>query len=48
MGSEAQVVEQGSLYFKILCLGLGLIFLDGVLYNALSAAGDTKSSLYNI
>lgn len=46
MGSEAQVIEQGSLYFKILCLGLGLIFLDGLLYNALSAAGDTKSSLY--
>ena len=46
MGAEPEVVEQGSLYFQILCLGLGLIFLDGLLYNALSAAGDTKSSLY--
>lgn len=46
MGSEADVVEQGALYFEILSLGLVLIFIDNLLYNALSAAGDTKSSLY--
>jgi len=46
MGSEADVVEQGSLYFEVLSLGLVLIFIDNLLYNALSAAGDTKSSLY--
>lgn len=46
MGSQADVVEQGSLYFKILSLGLVVIFIDTLLYNALSAAGDTKSSLY--
>ena len=46
MGASALVVEQGSLYFKILCLGLVFIFIDSLLYNALSAAGDTKSSLY--
>lgn len=46
MGSEADVVEQGSIYFEILSLGLVLIFIDNLLYNALSAAGDTKSSLY--
>lgn len=46
MGSAPDVVEQGSLYFKILSLGLVLIFIDNLLYSALSAAGDTKSSLY--
>lgn len=46
MGAEADVVEQGSLYFKILSLGIVVIFIDTLLYNALSAAGDTKSSLY--
>lgn len=46
MGSEADVIEQGSLYFKILSLGIVVIFIDNLLYNALSAAGDTKSSLY--
>ena len=46
MGAEAEVVYQGSLYFKILCLGIVFIFIDSLLYNALSAAGDTKSSLY--
>ena len=46
MGSETEVVEQGSLYFKILSLGMIVIFIDALLYNALSAAGDTKSSLY--
>jgi len=46
MGAEAEVVEQGSLYFQILSLGIVVIFIDNLLYNALSAAGDTKSSLY--
>lgn len=46
MGASASVVEQGSLYFKIISLGLVVIFIDSLLYNALSAAGDTKSSLY--
>lgn len=46
MGAEAQVVHQGTLYFKILSLGIVFIFLDSLLFNALSAAGDTKSSLY--
>ncbi|MFA7499717.1 MAG: MATE family efflux transporter [Sulfurimonas sp.] len=46
MGAEADVVEQGTLYFKIISLGLVVIFIDTLLYNALSAAGDTKNSLY--
>ena len=46
MGASVEVVEQGSLYFKILALGIVVIFIDSLLYNALSAAGDTKSSLY--
>ncbi len=46
MGSTPDVVLQGSAYFKILSLGIVVIFIDNLLYNALSAAGDTKSSLY--
>ena len=46
MGATPDVVEQGSIYFKILSLGIVMIFIDNLLYNALSAAGDTKSSLY--
>jgi len=46
MGATPEVVEQGSIYFKILSLGIVVIFIDNLLYNALSAAGDTKSSLY--
>lgn len=46
MGSEADVIEQGSMYFKILSLGIVVIFIDNLLYNTLSAAGDTSSSLY--
>ena len=46
MGAEPEVVQQGSMYFKILSLGIVVIFIDTLLYNALSAAGDTKSSLY--
>jgi len=43
MGAQAEVVAQGSAYFKILACGIVVIFIDS---NALSAAGDTKSSLY--
>ena len=46
MGATPAVVEQGGTYFKILSLGIIVIFLDTLLYNALSAAGDTKNSLY--
>jgi len=46
MGATKEVVEQGSVYFKILSLGIIFIFIDNLLYNALSAAGDTKNSLY--
>ena len=46
MGSSPDVIAQGSIYFKILSLGIVMIFIDNLLYNALSAAGDTKSSLY--
>ncbi|MBE0515444.1 MAG: MATE family efflux transporter [Sulfurimonas sp.] len=46
MGAKEDVVEQGALYFKIISLGIVFIFIDTLLYNALSAAGDTKNSLY--
>ena len=46
MGATPEVVKQGGIYFRILSLGVIVIFLDNLLYNALSAAGDTKSSLY--
>lgn len=45
MGSSDEVVILGSEYFRILSLGMGLIFLDTLAYSALSAAGDTRSSL---
>ncbi len=45
MGSGDAVIKLGSSYFKILCLGMGLIFLDALAYNVLSSAGDTRSSL---
>jgi putative MATE family efflux protein len=46
MGASAEIVEAGGSYFRIISLGIVVIFLDTLLYNALSAAGDTKSSLY--
>lgn len=46
MGAQSDVVALGGAYFKILSLGIVMIFIDNLLYNALSAAGDTKSSLY--
>ncbi len=45
MGSDAEVRALGSGYFQILCLAMGFIFLDTLAYSALSAAGDTRSSL---
>jgi putative MATE family efflux protein len=46
LGAETEIVELGTAYFKILSLGMVVIFLDALLFNALSASGDTKSSLY--
>ncbi len=46
MGASEGVISQGSMYFKILSLGIVVIFIDNLLFNALSAAGDTSSSLY--
>lgn len=46
MGAQDDVVELGGAYFQILSLGIVVIFIDNLLYNALSVAGDTKSSLY--
>jgi len=46
MGASPDVVEQGTLYFKVISLGVIVIFIDNLLYNSLSAAGDTTSSLY--
>ncbi len=46
MGAQPDVVELGGAYFQILSLGIVMIFIDNLLYNALSAAGDTSSSLY--
>ncbi len=46
MGASSGVVAAGASYFRVLVLGISLIFLDNLLYNALSAAGDTKTSLY--
>ena len=46
MGSGNDVIALGSEYFGILSLGMGLIFLDTLAYSVLSAAGDTRSSLF--
>lgn len=46
MGSSEEVIALGSGYFGILSLGMGLIFLDTLAYSALSAAGDTRTSLF--
>ena len=46
MGAEEAVVTSGAVYFSILSWGMVLFFLDALFYNALSAAGDTASSLY--
>ncbi len=46
MGASKDVVVEGTRYLQTLSLGITLVFLDNLLYNALSAAGDTKSSLF--
>ena len=46
MGTGEEVAKLGETYFGILCLGMPLIFLDGLFFNAISAAGKTKASLY--
>lgn len=46
MGASAEVAVEGGAYFSILMAGVAVIFLDTLFFNALSAAGDTVSSLY--
>ena len=46
IGTGEEVAELGKLYFGTLSLGMPLIFLDALFFNALSAAGKTKASLY--
>ena len=46
MGAGTEVVHYGGSYFGIISAGLAVMFLDSLFYNQLSAAGDTKSSLY--
>ena len=46
MGSVDEVAKMGERYFGTLCLGMPLIFLDALFFNALSAAGKTKASLF--
>ena len=46
IGTGEEVAELGKLYFGTLSLGMPLIFLDALYFNALSAAGKTKASLF--
>jgi len=46
LGTGEDVVYYGGIYFGALSIGFPLIFLAALFYNQLSAAGDTKSSLY--
>jgi len=46
MGTGEEVAELGKAYFGTLSLGMPLIFLDALYFNALSAAGKTKASLF--
>jgi putative MATE family efflux protein len=46
MGAGMEVAKEGGIYFSIITLGIAVIFLDTLFFNALSAAGDTTSSLY--
>ena len=46
MGAQPSVVQDGASYFKIISLGIVLIFMDNLFYNALSAAGDAKNPFY--
>ena len=46
MGAADEVAAFGGIYFSVISLGIAVIFLDTLFFNALSAAGDTTSSLY--
>ncbi|MDF1881573.1 MATE family efflux transporter [Sulfurimonas sp. MAG313] len=46
IGTGEEVASLGKLYFGTLSLGMPLIFLDALYFNALSAAGKTKASLF--
>ncbi len=46
MGTGENVADLGLGYFGVLSLGMPLIFLDALFFNALSAASKTKVSLY--
>lgn len=46
MGASQEVVAMGTTYFAPLVFGISLVFIDALFFNALSAAGDTRSSLY--
>lgn len=46
MGSQVDVIAEGERYFSLLSYGMLFIFLDTLFFNALSAAGNSKSSLY--
>jgi putative MATE family efflux protein len=46
LGAVEVVAALGQDYFGTLCLGMPLIFMDALYFNALSAAGKTKPSLY--
>lgn len=46
IGTGEEVAELGKQYFGTLSLGMPLIFLDALYFNALSAAGKTKASLF--
>ncbi len=46
MGTGDAVADLGTVYFGTLSLGMPLIFLDALFFNALSAAAKTKISLY--
>ena len=46
MGTGEEVAGFGAAYFGTLSLGMPLIFLDALFFNALSAASKTKISLY--
>lgn len=46
MGTGGDVAKLGALYFGTLSLGMPLIFLDALFFNALSAASKTQASLY--
>lgn len=46
MHASASICSEGEAYFGTITMFIVLFFLDNLLFNALSAAGDTKTSLY--